>query len=106
MAYYVDPSKQDSKFKYTASIRLGELELRVCPDRLNRPDGEIVCWFNTSTETESCCTYASWRKDSEGYQLHFCGSRPMKLEDWSDFKRLASLGQSMMDLLFLINREP
>lgn len=103
MAHYV--KLPDPKFKFTANIRLGDLELVICPDRKCQPDGEIVNWFESLSGGQSCCTYASWRKDSEGYQLYFCGDRPMKLDDWSDFKRLASLGQNMMDLLFLINRE-
>ena len=43
-------------------------------------------------------TIAYWQKDSEGYDLHFVGDRPMdKRVDWRNFETIVRQGQIMAD---------
>jgi len=76
--------------------RIENYEVRSCDNKLMQSSGdhvtgEIIKWFG-----ESCCTLAYWIKDSEGYYLKFCGSRPLN-ENKDIFWKLITIGQGFLD---------
>ncbi len=80
-------------FKY----RVGNLEVRSADKYLMQAGehvkAEIILWH---TDNKSCHTVASWQRDSEGFNLHFVGNRPFKVEELYFFQ-LAKVGQDHLD---------
>lgn len=79
-----------------------DLEVRSCGERLllegEHTTAEIIKWSND--KFESCYVLAYWVKSSEGFDLHFLGSRPFDGIDFFTFMKLAQLGQDELDKYF------
>ena len=85
------------------SIRHGDIELRTCDIHLlssgEHVTAEIRQWFEaTETCQRHCYVLAYWRRDKEGYDMMFVGSRPAKLskKDANSFWRLYKRGQKLL----------
>lgn len=82
------------------------LELRSCDIHLTSQGelvtAEIVQWIPSDTSKPFCIVIAYWRRDSEGFYLHFVGSRPFDSEVIStDFWQLCVDGQNILDKVFV-----
>ncbi len=84
------------------NYRIGNIELRSTGKHLIRDDDkittcEIILWFD-GVKRESCCTIAHWKRDTEGFDLKFVGSRPLGDDvRVSDFWCLVKAGQEFLD---------
>ena len=82
-----EPTKNQRYYKPIESPRMYPLELNA--------DLHICLW---DEKGEYKWTIAYWQKDSEGYDLHFVGDRPMdKRVDWRNFETIVRQGQIMAD---------
>lgn len=67
-------------------------------------NAEIVRWQDSETLGKFCYTLAWWVKGSEGYDLHFIGSRPLDPEvDRVYFWELVKYGQKICDAKFEVD---
>ena len=82
-------------------MRIGDVEVRCCDKHLCSTGfletAEIVQWHDGG---ETCHTIAAWRRDSEGYDLHFIGGRPFNACGADVFWKLAKAGQDHLDDYF------
>lgn len=81
------------------------LELRTCDNHLTSHSepttANIVRWIPSDEGKPFCIVIAYWRKDDEGFYLHFVGSRPFDAEiDGASFWQLCVLGQKNLDEFF------
>lgn len=86
--------------------RVGNIELRWTESLANPPVRypEIVKWEEGSSKP-FCFTLCLWRKDKEGWNLEFIGSRPFEYENKEFFWALCKCGQSWLDAEFRLNEE-
>lgn len=83
-----------------------DYSLHACPKGLTRFDNEpnetidLVKWTTDSDGKRYCYSLAYWRKDSEGYYLHFVGNRPFKNIDPEDVEivwKALGIAQKVLD---------
>jgi hypothetical protein len=97
--------------KLEFSIKYKDYEIRACPKRLARvsPDEinetiDFVKWSKDSkTGRDYCFSIAYFKRDSEGYYLHFVGRRPFDYIDHEDIGTLWELlktAQGVLDNFF------
>ena len=85
-------------------------ELRACPTQLawfdeNEPNAtiDLVKWDVNSYGEKYCYSLAYWRRDSEGYYLHFVGNRPFPYIDTEDITivwKALKIAQKVLDAWF------
>ena len=95
------PFKEKTEPKLEFSRKIGNIELRACPltlARLNDDDPnttiDIVMWQKDSKGKPYCFSIAYWKRDKEGYYLHFVGARPFLYVDDS---RVPELWKAMQE---------
>ena len=84
-----------------------DYELQACPRRLVRLEddepNETIDFIKYDTDSNGkrhCYSLAYWKKDSEGYYLHFVGSRPfehIELEDLEVVWKAMNVAQKVLD---------
>ena len=94
-----------------------DYELRACSQRLvllkdDEPNEtiDLVKWQTDSSGNRSCFSVAYWKKDNEGYYVHFVGSRPfehIEPEDLEVVWKAMNVAQKVLDgwfdLEYMIN---
>jgi hypothetical protein len=95
------------------SWKYKDYELRACPERLVRFDNEpnetidLVKWYTNTNGEKRCYSLAYWRKNDEGYYLHFVGNRPFQdilLEDVEVVWKALRVAQKVLDGWFELER--
>lgn len=82
--------------------RINDLEFRLNDDKRSP---EIVGFNRQRDGTEYCYTIVFYEKDSEGYNVHFVGSRPFSEEiDKDAFWKLLQFGQTICDAVFKLEQ--
>ena len=91
----------DNSPKLEFNRKIGNIELRACPHSLARlrdddPNAtiDIVMWQKDAKGKPYCFSIAYWRRDKEGYYLHFVGARPFLYVDDS---RVPELWEAMQE---------
>lgn len=79
------------------NIIQNDLEVRLYDNDINHV--EIIKW--KSLEPRHCYQIAMFRRDKEGYNLEFVGSRPFAVDiNHEDFWELAHMTQVILDEFF------
>ena len=85
----------EEKIKMNFKCRIDNLELSSCDEQLanfkDHSTAEISKW-----DGDGRYVVASWKKDKEGFNLQFCGSRPFDV-DIDIFMELARKGQRLLE---------
>ena len=102
----VNEQKQQLEFRW----KYKNYVLRACPKRLARffpeePNETIdfVLWQKDDKGKDYCFSLAYFRKDSEGYYLHFVGNRPFQYiaeEDVPYVWKALNAAQTVLDAFF------
>ena len=82
-------------------FKINNLELHSC-DKYLLDDGEhITAEVVQYTESGYSYTIAFWKRDSEGYNIVFVGSRPFDDEvNWQSLQILLMEGQRYLDIKY------
>lgn len=91
----------DNSPKLEFSRKIGNIELRACPHSLARLRDDdpnttinIVMWQKDSNGKPYTFSIAYWKRDKEGYYIHFVGARPFLYVDES---RVPELWEAMQE---------
>jgi len=89
------------------SIRYDDIELRGSMNTFDIANPvytqEIIHWIHPDNDKQYNYTIAQWKRNSEGYNLVYVGSRPFDIPESTakHFHHLAMMGQQIINYIYV-----